>query len=161
MNCPSPSALPPKPIQFREAPVSSFVSTHGPPVYSKVVYQSQSESQRIFPPSLCTFLPFFLKFSKYLRVYRQKAHRIWQKDRAVCKEPQDNKPVQAADMRDTRKFMSKNMGRLSSNAFLSCFIAGVHESLSEEDTSNQGLIVCVCIWNNLCTVPHKSHLPLK
>lgn len=66
-------------------------------------------------------------------------------------------------MRDTRKFMSKNMGRLSSNVLLSCFIAGVYvyEGLSEEDIATGAGVRMFVSEIPVCTVPHESHLPLK
>lgn len=95
-------------------------STHRPVyskiVYPKIVYQSWSVSE--------IFLLLLLKFGKYLRVYRQKSHTFWHKKTELFKKkPQDNKPIQALNMINTRKFISKNMGRLSSNCFLSCFMA--------------------------------------
>lgn len=117
MNCPS--LYPSVPNPFSQVRHLSLL-------HSQACLFQNSLSQNSLSIMICVrdFLLLLLKFGKYLRVYRQKSHTFWHKKTELFKKkPQDNKPIQALNMINTRKFISKNMGRLSSNGFLSCFMA--------------------------------------
>lgn len=74
-------------------------STHRT-VYSKIVYQSWSVSEIIF----------LLKSGKYLRIFTDRNHIHSDTKKLFKKKRQDNEPIQALNMINTRKFISKNMG---------------------------------------------------